>query len=298
MSNKEDIYSCGFYYVLNKGVHLFGNDSEKAQDNIQKNKPKWGENSLKDEMMLQLIREMIKRKASQRPPAEAICNHPWFWSRDQNVKFIKSSFRCLTAHNIKYRDKKTLQDSRDIKKIENSFKIDLGIINWLQKGNVSTIISAIKTLQCDQPTINGNSFMSLLEVICFTVSTIIKSRYYLTISIRNKSLQLRMYQPLFGTSEDALSFWLSNFPDLVWFLYFDNIVKKELTGFYNSSSLHIFINPLKLIKDSKRPKKIKLKATQNDDNLSLISLQSSDFENDSIQSYMPLRRNSLAYLVT
>ncbi|CRL01658.1 CLUMA_CG014880, isoform A [Clunio marinus] len=91
-----DIFSmgCVYYYVLSNGDHLFG-DAIKRQANIlshefdmtklmsQKKKPY--ENILAKE----LITDMIRNEASQRPSCDAVLKHPLFWREEKILGFLQ-----------------------------------------------------------------------------------------------------------------------------------------------------------------------------------------------------------------
>eukprot|EP00985_Skeletonema_marinoi_P016485 scaffold8881_cov199-Skeletonema_marinoi.AAC.14 len=87
-SRSVDIFSLGciFYCTILPGSHPFGEWYER-EANIMKNKPN------KDDLEFapdasDLIVSMIDRDAKARPTAEEVCNHPFFWSPSQRLKFL------------------------------------------------------------------------------------------------------------------------------------------------------------------------------------------------------------------
>ncbi|XP_034936103.1 serine/threonine-protein kinase/endoribonuclease ire-1 [Chelonus insularis] len=89
-----DIFSlgCVFYYVLSNGKHPFG-DSLRRQANIL-----CGENDLTaiqdipdsdKELALILIKAMIDKNPTNRPPAIAIQNYPFFWNSSRILNFFQ-----------------------------------------------------------------------------------------------------------------------------------------------------------------------------------------------------------------
>ncbi|XP_014471160.1 PREDICTED: serine/threonine-protein kinase/endoribonuclease IRE1 [Dinoponera quadriceps] len=89
-----DIFSlgCVFYYVLSNGKHPFG-DPLRRQANIlcgEINLIALQDISANDrELALLLIKMMICNNPSDRPPALAICNYPFFWSSLEILNFFQ-----------------------------------------------------------------------------------------------------------------------------------------------------------------------------------------------------------------
>ncbi|XP_072763557.1 serine/threonine-protein kinase/endoribonuclease IRE1 [Anoplolepis gracilipes] len=89
-----DIFSlgCVFYYVLSDGKHPFG-DPLRRQVNIlcgEINLTALKEISSSDkELALLLIEAMICRNPTERPPASAICNYPFFWNSAEILSFFQ-----------------------------------------------------------------------------------------------------------------------------------------------------------------------------------------------------------------
>lgn len=89
-----DIFSlgCVFYYVLSNGKHPFG-DSIRRQANILCDNSDLSvlqDLSLNDtELALLLIKAMICSNPTNRPPALAICNHPFFWNPSRILNFFQ-----------------------------------------------------------------------------------------------------------------------------------------------------------------------------------------------------------------
>ncbi|XP_029627132.1 serine/threonine-protein kinase/endoribonuclease IRE1 isoform X1 [Salmo trutta] len=91
-----DIFSAGcvFYYVLTGGEHPFGDmeDEFNVAINIRQ-----GQFSLvglqgdkhEDIVAEHLIKYMVTKEHQRRPSAETVLNHPFFWSLEQQLKFLK-----------------------------------------------------------------------------------------------------------------------------------------------------------------------------------------------------------------
>jgi serine/threonine-protein kinase/endoribonuclease IRE1 len=93
-----DIFSlgCVFFYVLTNGAHPFDKeDSElgivEREINIKRNisnfsmLQQWAEDA---EEPLQLIRWMLSPRPEDRPTAQQVLNHPFFWSEAKRLQFL------------------------------------------------------------------------------------------------------------------------------------------------------------------------------------------------------------------
>ncbi len=87
-SRSVDIFSLGciFYCTILPGSHPFGEWYER-EANIMKNKPNKEDLAFAPDAS-DLIVSMIDRDAKARPTAEEVCNHPFFWSLSQRLKFL------------------------------------------------------------------------------------------------------------------------------------------------------------------------------------------------------------------
>ena len=88
-SRSVDIFSLGciFYCTIIPGSHPFGEWYER-EANIMKNKPNKDDLEFVAPDASDLILSMIDRDAKARPTAEEVCNHPYFWSQSQRLKFL------------------------------------------------------------------------------------------------------------------------------------------------------------------------------------------------------------------
>jgi serine/threonine-protein kinase/endoribonuclease IRE1 len=88
-SRSVDIFSLGciFYCTILPGSHPFGEWYER-EANIMKNKPNKDDLEFVAPDASDLILSMIDRDAKARPTAEEVCNHPFFWSLSQRLKFL------------------------------------------------------------------------------------------------------------------------------------------------------------------------------------------------------------------
>eukprot|EP00581_Thalassiosira_minuscula_P010077 CAMPEP_0183702524 /NCGR_PEP_ID=MMETSP0737-20130205/592_1 /TAXON_ID=385413 /ORGANISM="Thalassiosira miniscula, Strain CCMP1093" /LENGTH=1760 /DNA_ID=CAMNT_0025929141 /DNA_START=174 /DNA_END=5456 /DNA_ORIENTATION=- len=88
-SRSVDIFSLGciFYCTILPGSHPFGEWYER-EANIMKNRPNKEDLDFVSPDASDLILSMIHRDARARPTAEEVCEHPFFWSLSQRLKFI------------------------------------------------------------------------------------------------------------------------------------------------------------------------------------------------------------------
>ena len=119
-SRSVDIFSLGciFYCTILPGSHPFGEWYER-EANIMKNKPN------KDDLAFapdasDLIVSMIDRDAKARPTAEEVCNHPFFWSLSQRLKFLCDLSDRIELCNI------SQEENGDINLSLNIFAIEKG----------------------------------------------------------------------------------------------------------------------------------------------------------------------------
>lgn len=85
-----DIFAAGliFYYVLSGGKHAFGSRMLR-ESNISTGKLEINTSFLNFEAE-NLIKEMLKKRAKDRPTAKQILSHPFFWDSEKRLEFICS----------------------------------------------------------------------------------------------------------------------------------------------------------------------------------------------------------------
>nr|XP_006813336.1 PREDICTED: LOW QUALITY PROTEIN: serine/threonine-protein kinase/endoribonuclease IRE1-like [Saccoglossus kowalevskii] len=85
-----DIFSsgCVFYYVLSKGKHPFG-DSLHRQANILSAEYNLDMLNQDDHTSRQLISHMLNQDPTQRPAANTILKHPFFWCLEKQLAFFQ-----------------------------------------------------------------------------------------------------------------------------------------------------------------------------------------------------------------
>lgn len=89
-----DIFSsgCVLYYVLSNGEHPFG-DQFHQQANILNGKYDLSKLSSKvseANLATDLVKQMVACQPSDRPTAEAVVKHPFFWSLEQQLRFLET----------------------------------------------------------------------------------------------------------------------------------------------------------------------------------------------------------------
>ncbi|XP_046337204.2 serine/threonine-protein kinase/endoribonuclease IRE1-like [Haliotis rufescens] len=121
-----DIFSAGcvFYYVYTHGKHPFG-DSLKRQANILS-----GEFSLQhldpeDHISLSLITNMVAYNPDQRPSAQAVLKHPFFWSKEKQLLFFQ---------DVSDRIEKEKEDSEVVRRLEKEAH---AIVRWDWRRNIT-----------------------------------------------------------------------------------------------------------------------------------------------------------------
>lgn len=133
---------------------MFGDIKSKRQE---RKKPVWDKNTIQDEMMKQLIKDMIQSNPLKRPPAEAILSHPYFWEKSRLTQFLRGINSCLIDPN----------NQRLVDNVEKRFKLDLQIVNWIQL--YPAMVYRVKKLPSFKLKIDGASLLSLMNVIVFSV---------------------------------------------------------------------------------------------------------------------------------
>jgi serine/threonine protein kinase len=120
-SRSVDIFSLGciFYCTILPGSHPFGEWYER-EANIMKNKPNKDDLEFVAPDASDLILSMIDRDAKARPTAEEVCNHPFFWSLSQRLKFL-----CELSDRIELCDV-AQEDNKDKNLSLNVFAIEKG----------------------------------------------------------------------------------------------------------------------------------------------------------------------------
>ena len=88
-SRSVDIFSLGciFYSTLVPGCHPFGEWYER-EANIMHNRPSIEALARISPDAYDLVRAMIQRNPKQRPTAQEICDHPFFWASHRRLSFI------------------------------------------------------------------------------------------------------------------------------------------------------------------------------------------------------------------
>jgi serine/threonine protein kinase len=98
-----DIFAAGliFYYVLSGGKHAFGSRMMR-ESNISTGKLELDTSFLGVEAE-NLVKEMLRKRAKDRPTAKQVLSHPFFWDSEKRLEFICSISDVLEAEerNIK-----------------------------------------------------------------------------------------------------------------------------------------------------------------------------------------------------
>ena len=81
------------YFAITEGEHLFGKSYDR-QRNIAEAKPifddkKCPQSFYKDVLAKELIMHMTKRESSERPSANDVLEHPYFWDEDKITSFFR-----------------------------------------------------------------------------------------------------------------------------------------------------------------------------------------------------------------
>lgn len=118
---------------------------------------------IQDEMLKQLIREMIHKTPTNRPSAEAILKHSYFWPKDKIAKFFKEAHGFLNELSETKRLRLRLSA---IEKSFTEFAELVGIYDWTE-----LVPDRIKALPSFKYKISSDkSLLSLLSVIVISVS--------------------------------------------------------------------------------------------------------------------------------
>ena len=199
-SRSVDIFSLGciFYCTILPGSHPFGEWYER-EANIMKNKPNKDDIEFSPDAS-DLIVSMIDRDAKARPTAEEVCNHPFFWSLSQRLKFL-----CDLSDRIELCD--TVQEDRENSTLSlNIFAIEKGAFevfgtSWEKKFDPELIDASLS-----RRTYDPSSVRDILRMIRN------KHHHYdeLPSSLKNR----------IGSSTDGLSLYISKqFPRLLMHCY-------------------------------------------------------------------------------
>lgn len=136
-----DIFSmgCVFYYVISKGYHPFG-DNLKRQANILSNEyqlfavHKDGKPSNMSVLAEELIADMIAVDQSKRPPANAVRNHPLFWSNERILSFLQDVSDRVEKSDVLSDPLRTLErNARFVVREDWSLHLDQEITSDLRK---------------------------------------------------------------------------------------------------------------------------------------------------------------------
>ncbi|XP_072543910.1 uncharacterized protein [Salminus brasiliensis] len=93
------------YYILSKGHHPFGK-GVRCENNILDGK--YSLEHLKDDMSKDLVEWMIKDNLSERPKVEETLAHPFFWTDEKKVEYLKKLGNIKEVENCRTPDKKLL----------------------------------------------------------------------------------------------------------------------------------------------------------------------------------------------
>nr|XP_039248610.1 uncharacterized protein LOC120326396 [Styela clava] len=104
LSTKSDIYSAGliFYFVLSEGEHPYGKDMRKCQMAMVEG-AEYDMSHLKGpEVILaqDIISKMIVYNLDNRPNAEEVLDHPFFWTVSKKLSFVFNVGNCLGRRNL------------------------------------------------------------------------------------------------------------------------------------------------------------------------------------------------------
>lgn len=137
ITNAADIFVLGiiFYYSLNNREHLFGIPS-KRENNISRRIKQipspcrvWTEITIEDKFIVELIKDMTKGQPIERPGADIILKHPFFWPLEKIESFFKKAKETLVSHKT----------SKAIKSIESSKAFESFIGDWTKTIHVDMI---------------------------------------------------------------------------------------------------------------------------------------------------------------
>uniref|UniRef100_A0A914W193 Protein kinase domain-containing protein n=1 Tax=Plectus sambesii TaxID=2011161 RepID=A0A914W193_9BILA len=109
--SKADIFSlgCVFYYTVTGGEHPFGEEMNRLS-NIENGQLTL--NALTDETAKILIRKMLSHDPTHRHTAAAVGKHPFFWSKDYQLKFFCAAYEHLNKTGEANSDKSVLEEDK------------------------------------------------------------------------------------------------------------------------------------------------------------------------------------------
>jgi serine/threonine-protein kinase/endoribonuclease IRE1 len=190
-----DIFSmgCVIYYALTGGKHPFGEKLER-EGNILKGNHKL--DSLKsDEKLIyyNLIKSVIRLVALDRPPIEAVVNHPMFWTQKKKLDFFTH-----VSNRLKLKDNNTKSLVNELNKYQNNiYKQNDWMIDEMRQ-------------KVDKSRYKYQN--SVTEIIRF---------------IRDKSQHLDEWKDLLGKNADEyIEYFTSRFPTLLIYTY---VIMQELS---------------------------------------------------------------------
>ena len=200
-SRSVDIFSLGciFYCTILPGSHPFGEWYER-EANIMKNKPNKDDLESVAPDASDLILSMIDRDAKARPTAEEVCNHPFFWSLSQRLKFF-----CEFSDRIELCDI-AQEDNGDNNLSLNIFAIEKGAFEVFGTSWEKKLDAELMDASLSRRTYDPSSVRDILRMIRN------KHHHYdeLPSSLRSR----------IGSSTDGLSRYITNqFPRLLMHCY-------------------------------------------------------------------------------
>ena len=140
------------YFAISEGEHLFGDPIDR-QRNIANAKPifddeKYPQSFYKAVLAKELIINMTKRDPFERPSANDILDHPYFWDEDKMTRFIQDVSDHLSGKKASSGLKKRLEINANLI-IGDDWrnKIDILILSNVEKYNKFYKCSAIRTLK-------------------------------------------------------------------------------------------------------------------------------------------------------
>ncbi|XP_072542945.1 uncharacterized protein [Salminus brasiliensis] len=122
----SDIQVAGMlvYYILSKGHHPFGK-GVRCESNILDGK--YSLEHLKDDMSKDLVEWMIKDNLSERPKVEETLAHPFFWTDEKKVEYLKKLGNVKEVENCRTPDEELIHalEEQTVGKTFSSWKAKL-----------------------------------------------------------------------------------------------------------------------------------------------------------------------------
>ncbi|KTW30630.1 hypothetical protein T552_00346 [Pneumocystis carinii B80] len=199
-----DIFSmgCVFYYVLTNGMHPFG-EYYLREGNIVKGTANYSHlDFLGNESFLakDLISKMLNLDPKERPDAEFIVKHPYFWSPEKKLSFLIDA-------SDRFETEKHQSSSELLQFLEKDVLKIIGR-NWLKKINKHILENSGRFRKYD-----GTKLLDLLRILRN------KKNHY-------QNLPLHVQEILGPPPDLYLSYFMTRFPYLLLHCYY--IVKRFL----------------------------------------------------------------------